>query len=185
MIPGLALLDMKKTPIEKYQYLSVLRNTNVHLFYRLLANNVKVRPSQESHCQEVKSDVLDCRSSHLSSTHPPLARLARDGLRSTPSLKVRITNQQKLHNRQHTDNNQVSTFHSPTRATLPLSSQTGLTMSKSPSSLTVAVSSVSVTLVSTAWASPLASFPYTPHAPVSTLSALSPSASTLAPATRT
>ena len=39
----LALLAARKTPIEKYQYLSVLRNTNVHLFYRLLAGNVKVR----------------------------------------------------------------------------------------------------------------------------------------------
>ncbi|QIW99823.1 hypothetical protein AMS68_005341 [Peltaster fructicola] len=37
----LALLDKKSTPIEKYQYLSVLRNTNVHLFYRLLASNIK------------------------------------------------------------------------------------------------------------------------------------------------
>jgi malate dehydrogenase (oxaloacetate-decarboxylating)(NADP+) len=39
---GLGILEMKKTNIEKYQYLSVLRNTNVHLFYRLLSNNVKV-----------------------------------------------------------------------------------------------------------------------------------------------
>jgi len=38
----LALLESRKTPIEKYQYLSVLRNTNVNLFYRLLAGNVKV-----------------------------------------------------------------------------------------------------------------------------------------------
>ncbi|KAM0705090.1 hypothetical protein Q7P35_007877 [Cladosporium inversicolor] len=37
----LGILEMKKTNIEKYQYLSVLRNTNVHLFYRLLSNNVK------------------------------------------------------------------------------------------------------------------------------------------------
>ncbi|EMC95590.1 hypothetical protein BAUCODRAFT_71830 [Baudoinia panamericana UAMH 10762] len=37
----LAILNSRKTPIEKYQYLSVLRNTNVHLFYRLLAENVK------------------------------------------------------------------------------------------------------------------------------------------------
>ncbi|KAK3052812.1 hypothetical protein LTR09_006295 [Extremus antarcticus] len=37
----LAQLAARKTPIEKYQYLSVLRNTNVHLFYRLLAGNVK------------------------------------------------------------------------------------------------------------------------------------------------
>ena len=35
------MLEKKKTPIEKYQYLSVLRNSNVHLFYRLLAANVK------------------------------------------------------------------------------------------------------------------------------------------------
>ena len=39
---GLGILEMKKTNIEKYQYLSVLRNTNVHLFYRLLSNNIKV-----------------------------------------------------------------------------------------------------------------------------------------------
>jgi hypothetical protein len=38
---------MKKTPIEKYQYLSVLRNTNVHLFYRLLSNNIKVCSHQK------------------------------------------------------------------------------------------------------------------------------------------
>jgi malate dehydrogenase (oxaloacetate-decarboxylating)(NADP+) len=34
---------MKPTPIEKYQYLTHLRATNVHLFYRLLNDNVKVR----------------------------------------------------------------------------------------------------------------------------------------------
>lgn len=39
----LAILNSRKTPIEKYQYLVVLRNTNVNLFYRLLAGNVKVR----------------------------------------------------------------------------------------------------------------------------------------------
>src|SRR6187549_3736396 len=33
---------MKPTPIEKYQYLTHLRATNVHLFYRLLAENIKV-----------------------------------------------------------------------------------------------------------------------------------------------
>ncbi|KAK0248911.1 hypothetical protein LTR91_018288 [Friedmanniomyces endolithicus] len=38
---ALAILDSRKTPIEKYQYLSILRSTNVHLFYRLLAQNVK------------------------------------------------------------------------------------------------------------------------------------------------
>lgn len=39
----MAILHSRKTDIEKYQYLSVLRNTNVHLFYRLLSENVKVR----------------------------------------------------------------------------------------------------------------------------------------------
>jgi len=38
----MAILKSRKTDIEKYQYLSVLRNTNVHLFYRLLASNIKV-----------------------------------------------------------------------------------------------------------------------------------------------
>ncbi|KAF2753780.1 hypothetical protein EJ05DRAFT_494806 [Pseudovirgaria hyperparasitica] len=37
----LKLLSMKPTPIEKYQYLTHLRATNVHLFYRLLADNVR------------------------------------------------------------------------------------------------------------------------------------------------
>lgn len=40
--PGLAILDAKDVPIEKYRYLSNLRYSNVNLFYRLLANNVKV-----------------------------------------------------------------------------------------------------------------------------------------------
>lgn len=48
MRKGLGILEMKKTNIEKYQYLSVLRNTNVHLFYRLLSNNVKVCTNQKS-----------------------------------------------------------------------------------------------------------------------------------------
>ena len=47
-LTGLGILEMKKTNIEKYQYLSVLRNTNVHLFYRLLSNNVKVCFNQKS-----------------------------------------------------------------------------------------------------------------------------------------
>jgi malate dehydrogenase (oxaloacetate-decarboxylating)(NADP+) len=37
----LKLLSIKPTPIEKYQYLTHLRATNVHLFYRLLADNIK------------------------------------------------------------------------------------------------------------------------------------------------
>lgn len=39
---GLRLLASKHTPIDKYQYLTHLRATNVHLFYRLLSENVKV-----------------------------------------------------------------------------------------------------------------------------------------------
>ena len=35
------ILNSKQLPIERYQYLSTLRHTNVHLFYRLLAANVK------------------------------------------------------------------------------------------------------------------------------------------------
>ena len=40
--PALAILNSRKTPIEKYQYLSVLRTTNVNLFYRLVSENIKV-----------------------------------------------------------------------------------------------------------------------------------------------
>jgi len=39
---GLQQLESKKTPIEKYIYLSNLRNTNVHLFYRLVVSNLTV-----------------------------------------------------------------------------------------------------------------------------------------------
>lgn len=54
------MLNNKKTPIEKYQYLSVLRNTNVNLFYRLLSSHVKVRSRKSMRsaiCQEVMSGV--------------------------------------------------------------------------------------------------------------------------------
>lgn len=33
---------MKPTPLEKFQYLVHLKATNVHLFYRLLSENIKV-----------------------------------------------------------------------------------------------------------------------------------------------
>ena len=33
---------MKSTPIEKFQYLTHLKATNVHLFYRLMSQNIKV-----------------------------------------------------------------------------------------------------------------------------------------------
>ncbi|OQO01815.1 hypothetical protein B0A48_12288 [Cryoendolithus antarcticus] len=37
----MAILDAKPSPIEKYRYLSVLRNSNANIFYRLLSANVK------------------------------------------------------------------------------------------------------------------------------------------------
>ena len=42
-LAGLRLLAMKTTPIEKFQYLVHLKATNVHLFYRVLSQNIKVR----------------------------------------------------------------------------------------------------------------------------------------------
>lgn len=42
MILGLEQIKMKSTAIDKYSYLSNLRNTNVNLFYRLLIDNMKV-----------------------------------------------------------------------------------------------------------------------------------------------
>lgn len=39
---GLAQLALKSTPIEKYLYLSTLRKNNVHLFYRLVVDHLKV-----------------------------------------------------------------------------------------------------------------------------------------------
>jgi hypothetical protein len=39
---GLANLERRKEPIDKFEYLSQLRCANVHLFYRLLADNIKV-----------------------------------------------------------------------------------------------------------------------------------------------
>jgi len=54
------MLNNKKTPIEKYQYLSVLRNTNVNLFYRLLSSHVKVRSidSKEHALEKMCQDVM-------------------------------------------------------------------------------------------------------------------------------
>ena len=42
---------MKTTPIEKFQYLTHLRATNVHLFYRLLSENIKVCHDVNSMCK--------------------------------------------------------------------------------------------------------------------------------------
>jgi malate dehydrogenase (oxaloacetate-decarboxylating)(NADP+) len=47
---------MKPTPIEKFQYLVHLKATNVHLFYRLLSENIKVRFSRRS-SEEILADL--------------------------------------------------------------------------------------------------------------------------------
>jgi malate dehydrogenase (oxaloacetate-decarboxylating)(NADP+) len=39
---GLAQLALKQTPIEKYLYLSTIRKNNVHLFYRLVTDHIRV-----------------------------------------------------------------------------------------------------------------------------------------------
>jgi hypothetical protein len=41
--PGLAQLALKQTPIDKFLYLSTLRKNNVHLFYRLVTDHLRVR----------------------------------------------------------------------------------------------------------------------------------------------
>lgn len=43
MTTGLAQLALKSTPIERYLYLSTIRKNNVHLFYRLVTDHLKVR----------------------------------------------------------------------------------------------------------------------------------------------
>jgi malate dehydrogenase (oxaloacetate-decarboxylating)(NADP+) len=39
---GLAQLALKQTVIDKFLYLSTLRKNNVHLFYRLVTDHLKV-----------------------------------------------------------------------------------------------------------------------------------------------
>ena len=39
---GLAQLALKPTPIDKFLYLSTLRKNNVHLFYRLVNDHLRV-----------------------------------------------------------------------------------------------------------------------------------------------
>ena len=50
---------MKTTPIEKFQYLVHLKATNVHLFYRLLSQNIKVRRNATT-SRELATDT--CRN---------------------------------------------------------------------------------------------------------------------------
>jgi malate dehydrogenase (oxaloacetate-decarboxylating)(NADP+) len=43
MTTGMEQINLKSTAIDKYSYLSNLRNTNAGLFYRLLIDHMKVR----------------------------------------------------------------------------------------------------------------------------------------------
>lgn len=62
---------MKPTPIEKFQYLVHLRATNVHLFYRLLSENVKAshrtRTANRASHEPLLTDCLGIDPSDLHS----------------------------------------------------------------------------------------------------------------------
>jgi hypothetical protein len=70
---------MKTTPIEKFQYLVHLKATNVHLFYRLLSQNIKVRPALRTSEANLAHNITGVDSPHL---HPDrrrgLRKMARD-----------------------------------------------------------------------------------------------------------
>lgn len=48
---GLAQLALKQTAIDKFLYLSTLRKNNVHLFYRLITDHLKVWETETSRKQ--------------------------------------------------------------------------------------------------------------------------------------
>ena len=50
---------MKTTPIEKFQYLVHLKATNVHLFYRLLSQNIKVRSARRRSDQHLVDSIQE------------------------------------------------------------------------------------------------------------------------------
>jgi hypothetical protein len=56
---------MKTTPIEKFQYLVHLKATNVHLFYRLLSENIKVRSGIKTRQEQVADINIGIDPSHL------------------------------------------------------------------------------------------------------------------------
>ena len=55
---GLAQLALKQTPIDKFLYLSTLRKNNVHLFYRLVTDHLRV-------CAESGDENKLHRESHV------------------------------------------------------------------------------------------------------------------------
>ena len=48
-VAGLAQLALKQTPIDKFLYLSTLRKNNVHLFYRLVTDHLRVSLQLQNH----------------------------------------------------------------------------------------------------------------------------------------
>ena len=82
----MAILNSRKSPIEKFQYLSVIRNTDAHLFYRLFANNITVS-RQQSRASHLTLTHIG-RKSPLSSILPPSVRLVNAGRNSLPNPKA-------------------------------------------------------------------------------------------------
>lgn len=59
----LAQLGLKNTDIDKFQYLSTLRKNNVHLFYRLVTDHLRVCGISKSHViGRLAHDNNSCRS---------------------------------------------------------------------------------------------------------------------------
>jgi hypothetical protein len=70
---------MKTTPIEKFQYLVHLKATNVHLFYRLLSQNIKVRFTLRSSEELAADSNSGIDSPHLHAHRwRGLRKMARD-----------------------------------------------------------------------------------------------------------
>lgn len=59
---------MKSTPIEKFQYLTHLKATNVHLFYRLMSQNIKVGPTSPKSEENRADSAAGAHTPHLHST---------------------------------------------------------------------------------------------------------------------
>jgi malate dehydrogenase (oxaloacetate-decarboxylating)(NADP+) len=56
----LAQLGLKSTDIDKFQYLSTLRKNNVHLFYRLVTDHLRVcHKSNQSHAIGRRENKID------------------------------------------------------------------------------------------------------------------------------
>jgi hypothetical protein len=78
---------MKTTPIEKFQYLVHLKATNVHLFYRLLSENIKVRSGTETQQEQVADTYIGIDPSHL---HPDRRRSLRTMARDLDTTRGHV-----------------------------------------------------------------------------------------------